>query len=1107
MKKLLLLLAIVAVALTTNATNYYISAAGNDAAAGTSPATAWKTLSKANSFTYAANDSILLKRGDVFFGALTANRNNLNYGAYGTGARPLISGFVTLTGWTLVSPGIYKASVAAKSYLNMVTLNGRPQQIGRYPNAGGVNGGFLPYEAATTTSVTDNEMTSAVNWTGAEIVIRKNGWKIDRCIITNHSGTTFTYRTGRSANNGGGPGGSSAAKLGHGYFIQDDIRTLDQVGEWYYDTTARMMNMYFGTNTPGNYVVQVSAIDTLLNANSRTYISVSDINFEGANISGIYSYFAGNITVKNCDFTNIGSRAIHFYGTGNVLIDNVKVFNCLSNSMQVICNTKTNVTIKNSLIRNNGQIPGMGSYFDDSDYKGIYMGVSSTALIENNVLDTIGAAGIQFNGSDILVQKNYVNYFCNVTHDNGGIYTFVAGTDAAPGALYVNRTIRNNVVSNGISAPNGTNSTSPFVAGIYLDGRSMNVNILDNVVFNSAKNGVHCNNPSYVTIRGNTFFNNLQDISFMRYAWGSINNFNVKQNISFPYTTAQRNIYYVNGGLNTPVATDLQATLRSMGSIDSNYYNTYNDGGIQMEVYDSEGGAVVPTSPFSLDGWKAFTGHDRATKKPAPKILPYTITSTIGANLFTNSQFNTNITGVTLFGSSTTAAWDNTSKITGSGSIRINFAAPVANRFSLLHSPVGAVSNTKKYVLRFKTLGTTANGVVRGYIRKTASPYNNLVPTQTKTFGLAKTTQEFLFESPIADAGASLVIEIDQNSGTTYIDDIEFYEVTATVNTIESQVRFVYNETGVVKTVTLGGKYAGVDSTIYNGSLVLQPFSAKVLIKVGVTDTLPIANAGADINVFLPADSALLKGTATGSPATGYTWTKISGPAQYLLTNAASATAKVSNLVVGTYRFELRVIDNAGHTGRDTLSVNVSTILPVKLTSFNGTRNGDKVDLKWATESEVNASHYKIQRSADGNKFETIGQVAAHNTPGQNSYIFTDHAPIRGKNYYRLEMVDIDASAMYSRTILVNMSGRQPFTVDNAAVTGTQLRLTVSAERRQTLNIMAVDVAGRLMMRRQVTLQPGINTITQEMILISKAVYYIRMFTDEENVVRTVLSE
>jgi parallel beta-helix repeat protein len=1105
MKRLLLLLSIVSVALAANATNYYVSATGNDAAAGTSSATAWKTISKVNAFTFAANDSILFKRGDVFLGGITVKRNNLSYGAYGTGNRPVITGFVTLSGWTLVSTGIYKASVATKSYVNMVALNGRPQQIGRYPNATDANKGYLAFEAAGTNSITDNEMTATVNWTGAEIAIRKNGWRIERSLITNHTGGTFTYRTLMRAN-GAGAGNSSTAKLGHGYFIQDDIRTLDQFGEWYYDTTARMMNMYFGTNAPTGYNVQVSTVDTLLNMNSKTYISVNDINFEGANLSGVYSTLASNITVKDCDFTNIGSRAIHIYSSGFVTIDNVKVTNCLSNSIQAICNAKTNVTVKNCVVKNNGQIAGMGSFFDDSDYKGMYVGVSTGGLIENNIVDTVGAAGIQFNGSDFVIQKNYVNYFCNVTHDNGGIYTYANGTDAAPGSIYTNRLVSKNVISNGISAPEGTNSASPFCAGIYLDGRTMNVTVVGNTVFNSSKNGIHCNNPANVTIRDNTFFNNLQDISFMRWSWGSITNLNIKKNISFPYTNTQRNIYYINGALNSPTPTTLQSNLQSLGVIDSNYYNTYTDASILTEIYATDGGAVVPTSPFSLGGWRALTGHDQKSSKPKPVIAPYTVNTVVGANIFTNTGFTSNITGVTLFGASTTAAWDNSNKISG-GSVRMDFAAPTANRYSFIYGTVGSVNSAKQYVLRFKTLGTSANGIVRAYIRKSASPFNNLVPTQSKAFGLAKIQHEFLINAPTTEAAASFVIEVEQMSGTTYIDDIEFYEVTATLNTIASQVRFEYNSSSVVKTIALGAKYADVDSTIYNGSVTLQPFSSKVFIRVGPIDVLPVCLAGLDKTVFLPIDTVFLAGSATGINITSFAWRKLTGPAQFTINAPNSATTTVSNLVVGTYTFELLVTDASGLTDRDTLSVNVSTILPVKLTQFTAYRQGSKVNLKWVTESEVNSSHYIVERSTNGRDFIAIGMVASNNQAGENVYTLVDNNPAAGVNYYRLAMVDNDNSKTYSRLVSVNMNSRQSFRVETAVVNTRGISVNINSERRQMLTVVAVDAAGRVVMSKQVQLQQGTNTISTDITSIPKMVYYIKMFTDEEAVIKTVLSE
>src|SRR5436190_14039533 len=60
-----------------SATNYYFSATGNDGAAGTSPTTAWQTISKFNSFfsSLQPGDSVLFKRGDICSGAMNISRS------------------------------------------------------------------------------------------------------------------------------------------------------------------------------------------------------------------------------------------------------------------------------------------------------------------------------------------------------------------------------------------------------------------------------------------------------------------------------------------------------------------------------------------------------------------------------------------------------------------------------------------------------------------------------------------------------------------------------------------------------------------------------------------------------------------------------------------------------------------------------------------------------------------------------------------------------------------------------------------------------------------------------------------------------------------------
>ncbi len=81
------------------ATNYYVSAKGDDGASGLSPASAWATIKKVNSSKFLPGDSILFKRGDAWRGGQAlyivwngAIRRPIVFGTYGKGAKPLILG-------------------------------------------------------------------------------------------------------------------------------------------------------------------------------------------------------------------------------------------------------------------------------------------------------------------------------------------------------------------------------------------------------------------------------------------------------------------------------------------------------------------------------------------------------------------------------------------------------------------------------------------------------------------------------------------------------------------------------------------------------------------------------------------------------------------------------------------------------------------------------------------------------------------------------------------------------------------------------------------------------------------------------------------------------
>jgi hypothetical protein len=105
------------------------------------------------------------------------------------------------------------------------------------------------------------------------------------------------------------------------------------------------------------------------------------------------------------------------------------------------------------------------------------------------------------------------------------------------------------------------------------------------------------------------------------------------------------------------------------------------------------------------------------------------------------------------------------------------------------------------------------------------------------------------------------------------------------------------------------------------------------------------------------------------------------------------------------------------------------TALPVTYTSFIANKKGNSSVLQWQTQQEQNSASYIIERSTDGKEFTGIGQVAAAgNSSVVRSYSFTDETPAAGKNYYRLNQVDLDGRSNYSTIKIVDFAASAKLT-------------------------------------------------------------------------------
>ena len=90
--------------------------------------------------------------------------------------------------------------------------------------------------------------------------------------------------------------------------------------------------------------------------------------------------------------------------------------------------------------------------------------------------------------------------------------------------------------------------------------------------------------------------------------------------------------------------------------------------------------------------------------------------------------------------------------------------------------------------------------------------------------------------------------------------------------------------------------------------------------------------------------------------------------------------------------------------------------LPVELASFDVELVGNKrVVLNWVSLSETDNDFFEIQKSVDGQSFETIDIVDGQGTSTTTKeYFYFDEKPMLGINYYRLKQVDFDGQSEYS---------------------------------------------------------------------------------------------
>lgn len=290
----------------------------------------------------------------------------------------------------------------------------------------------------------------------------------------------------------------------------------------------------------------------------------------------------------------------------------------------------------------------------------------------------------------------------------------------------------------------------------------------------------------------------------------------------------------------------------------------------------------------------------------------------------------------------------------------------------------------------------------------------------------------------------------------------------------------------------------------------------KVTVKAAapapVPNKMPVADAGADITLNLPANSTSLNGTKSTDPdgtITSYRWVMVKGPVTGTLTNGNLATANLSDLVEGVYEFELTVFDNDGASAVDRVQVTVigKNAKPVAVVSDTITvylpAQNTQVDASQSYDSDGTIqSFYWTKLSGPG----TPNLLSPNNA----KTIITDL--VAGTYKFGVTITDNEgAETVGTVTVIVkNSSARRLIPVINLYPNPaeTQVTLTIDSEVDGRSDVVFYDMLGRPVLRD--TFNKNSRTYQRKINIsnLSDGTYAVEISIDQaEKVVRKVVKQ
>jgi hypothetical protein len=672
------------------------------------------------------------------------------------------------------------------------------------------------------------------------------------------------------------------------------------------------------------------------------------------------------------------------------------------------------------------------------------------------------------------------------------------------------------VTITGVSFTNGVLTSDSFGGGAILCGGPTNIVTLQNCIFksNSTNSGSGVSGGALaiegggtISITGCTFATNTESSSdggAIYYNLSNSNSITASGSLSITGSTFTGNTVTAAGAQGGAIDIAIQGGVGTSAITITG--NNFTDN--QAMATGGLGGAIGISNEISSSN-TAYINYNRFYANKASAIPDVAVTSAPGNVDLTNNWWGSNsapagagdphaaITGSGGSGSMLYSPWLRLSSTSGAAAVcsgsegnsevmTASFATNSAsqtvastNLTALVGAPIsfttnlGILSNAQATIqtndaatVDFQSSGTFAVNV------EPVASVHFIVDSVTATDAVAAANIPLL---PVTIAGMSTSGSVMASSSNPVITNVSCgaicyvvpsgaQPVTGTINasvTIDPSLQSYNGNPYLTRHIDIepgtGGNTATATVTLYFMQSEFNTYNAALTntayrLPTGPTDAVGMANL--TVNQF----------HGTGTAPGNYSGWAGAGPSYVTITPGAA------NVVWNGFWWQV-TFPVTGFSGFFITGSGPVT-LPVVLQSFTGQPQSGGVQLSWAVNDQLQLSDYQVQTSTDGKSFSVIGTVAA------TTYHFFQSSPAPGPNYYRLKIINLDGSYVYSNVIEVNFAGASNTAVqvlNNPFSTSCSIKIT--AVRAGSINLRLSDMSGNMLWQQSETLSTGVNTI------------------------------